>query len=141
MDPRTTPPAHADRPVARLAGLWELLIGRAVLFNEQVARSLGISTVDLQTFGVISRHGGPVTPTEVATTTRVLDRLEKAGYIVRSSVPADRRKVAVVVVEGKAAEVARHYAGKVDRIGELVAARTDAEVAAVISYLEDLARD
>lgn len=147
MQPRSTQRAVSVESVTRLAGLWEVLIGQAVLFNERVARAIGISVVDLQAFGVISRHDGPITPTEVmartglpaSTTTRVLDRLEKAGYIARSSVPTDRRKVAVEVVESKAAEIAQHYAGKIDQIGELVAKRTDAEVAAVISYLSELA--
>jgi DNA-binding MarR family transcriptional regulator len=130
-----------------VAGLLAELIGQAVLFNERVAKSLGIHAVDLQAFGVIARHDGPITPTEVmagtglpaSSTTRVLDRLETAGYIVRSLVPADRRKIAVEVVTSKAAEVAEHYTGKIDQIRKLNANRTDAEVAAVISYLSELA--
>jgi DNA-binding MarR family transcriptional regulator len=123
------------------------LIGEAILFNESVARGLGVSTVDLQAFGVIARHDGPITPTELSaqtglpasTTTRVLDRLEKGGYIARSSVPSDRRKIAVEVLESKAAEVAQHYVGKIEQIKRLNAERTPAEVAAVVSYLSELA--
>lgn len=140
-------PTSAEQAVARVAELWAVLIGQAVLFNEQVAKTLGINAVDLQAFGVISRHDGPITPTQVmaltglpaSSTTRVLDRLEKAGYIARGSDPTDRRKVAVQVVAVKAAEVAQHYAAKIDQIRQLNAARTDAEVAAVLSYLSDLA--
>jgi DNA-binding MarR family transcriptional regulator len=88
---------------------------------------LGVSTVDLQAFGVIARHDGPITPTELSaqtglpasTTTRVLDRLEKGGYIARNSVPSDRRKIAVEVVGSKAAEVAQHYVGKIEQIKRL----------------------
>lgn len=127
--------------------LFAVLIGQAVLFNEQVAKTLGINAVDLQAFGVISRHDGPITPTEVmalaglpaSSVTRVLDRLEKSGYIARGTVPTDRRKVAVGVVAAKAAEVARRYAAKVEQIRQLNAARTDADGAAVLSYLHDLA--
>ncbi|MCM3885505.1 MarR family winged helix-turn-helix transcriptional regulator [Frankia sp. R82] len=130
-----------------MAELLAELIGQAVLFNELVAKSLGIHAVDLQAFGVIARHGGPITPTEVMTatglaassTTRVLDRLESAGFIVRSLVPADRRKIAIEVVASRAAEVAEHYTGKIDQIERLNAKRTDAEIAAVLSYLSELA--
>ncbi|MFJ9709718.1 MarR family winged helix-turn-helix transcriptional regulator [Streptomyces sp. NPDC101234] len=130
-----------------MCDLFAVLIGQAVLFNEQVAKTLGINAVDLQAFGVISRHDGPITPTEVmaltglpaSSVTRVLDRLEKSGYIARGTVPTDRRKVAVEVVAAKAAEVARHYAAKIEQIRQLNAARTDADVAAVLSYLHDLA--
>jgi DNA-binding MarR family transcriptional regulator len=71
----------------------------------------------------------------------VLDRLEQRGFITRSSVPADRRKIAVEVVASKAAEVAQHYAGKIAQLERLNAGRTPAEVAAVIAYLSDLAND
>jgi DNA-binding MarR family transcriptional regulator len=140
-------PASTDEAVTQVAGLIAQLIGEAILFNENVARALGMSAVDLQAFGVIARHDGPITPTELSaqtglpasTTTRVLDRLEKGGYIARSSVPSDRRKIAVEVVEPKAAEVAQHYVGKIEHIKGLNAERTPAEVAAVVSYLSDLA--
>ena len=138
-----------EQAVAEIADLLARLIGEAILFNEGVASALGVSAVDLQTFGVIGRHEGPITPTELSaqtglpasTVTRVLDRLEQRGFITRGSVPLDRRKIAVDVVETKAAEVAQHYAGKIAQIKRLNARRPAAEVAAVISYLSDLAAD
>ena len=136
-----------DEAVTQIADLLARLIGEAILFNESVAGALGVSAVDLQTFGVIGRHQGAITPTEVSeqtglppsTVTRVLDRLEQRGFITRSSVPSDRRKIAVEVVESKAAEVAQHYAGKIAQIQRVNARRTPAEVAALVSYLSDLA--
>ena len=138
-----------EQAVAEIADLLARLIGEAILFNEGVAGALGVSAVDLQTFGVIARHGGAITPTEVraqtglpaSTVTRVLDRLEQRGFITRNSVPSDRRKIAVEVVESKAAEVGQHYVGKIAQIKRLNARRTSAEVAAVISYLSDLAAE
>lgn len=136
----------AHETADRVAELMAALIGEAILFNEQVARSIGISAVDLQTFGVISRAEGPLTPGEVATrtglppstTTRVLDRLEDRGYIARNPVPGDRRKLAVHVVPEKAAEIAQRYAGKIDAIRSLNRTRTEAELAAVVAYLGEL---
>ena len=147
MEPDTSQVFTSEAAVTQIVELWEALIGNAILYNDQVARELGIGTVDLQTFGVISRHGGPITPTEVAaktglpasTTTRVLDRLEEAGYVARRNVLGDRRKVAVEVMPGKAAEIAAHYTGKIDEIRDLNRKRTSNEVAAVISYLRELA--
>jgi DNA-binding MarR family transcriptional regulator len=137
----------SSESVTQVAELLARLIGEAILFNESVAAALGVSAVDLQTFGVIGRHQGAITPTEVSeqtglppsTVTRVLDRLEQRGFITRSSVPSDRRKIAVEVVESKAAEVAQHYAGKIAQIQRVNARRTPAEVAALVSYLSDLA--
>jgi DNA-binding MarR family transcriptional regulator len=138
-----------DEAVTQIAELLAHLIGEAILFNEGVASAIGLSAVELQTFGVIARHDGAITPTEVraqtglpaSTVTRVLDRLEQGGFITRSSVPSDRRKIAVEVVAPKAAEVAEHYAGKIAQIERLNARRTRAEVTAVVSYLSDLATD
>ena len=138
-----------DEAVTQVAELLARLIGEAILFNEGVAAALGLSAVDLQTFGVIGRQDGPITPTELSaqtglpasTVTRVLDRLEQRGFITRSGVPSDRRKVAVEVVEAKAAEVAQHYTSKIAQLERLNARRPAAEVAAVISYLSDLAAD
>jgi DNA-binding MarR family transcriptional regulator len=138
-----------EEAVTQIADLLARLIGEAILFNEGVAGALGVSAVDLQTFGVIARHDGAITPSEVSaqtglpasTVTRVLDRLEQRGFITRNSVPSDRRKIAVEVVESKAAEVAQHYAGKIAQIERLNARRSWAEVAAVVSYLSDLATD
>ena len=143
----SSPQAAGEASVTQVAELWGSLIGQAILYNERVARAVGISAVDLQTFGVIARHAGPITPTEVvartglpaSTITRVLDRLEEAGYVARRGMPADRRKVAVDVIPEKAAEIAQHYIGKIEQIRELNARRSDAEVAAVISYLRELA--
>jgi DNA-binding MarR family transcriptional regulator len=149
MKPQSKQRLSREEAVTQIADLLARLIGEAVLFNEGVASAVGVSGVDLQTFGVIARHEGAMTPTEVSaqtglpasTVTRVLDRLEQGGFITRSSVPSDRRKIAVEVVESKAAEVAQHYAGKIAQIERLNARRTRAEVAAVVSYLRDLATD
>ena len=149
MERRSSRRRSRNESVTQVAELLARLIGEAVLFNESVAAALDVSAVDLLTFGVIGRHDGAITPTEISeqtglpasTVTRVLDRLEQRGFITRSSVPSDRRKIAVEVVDSKAAEVAQHYAGKIAQIERLNARRTRSEVAAVISYLSDLATD
>ncbi len=133
--------------VSKVAQLWSTLIGQAILFNERVARTVGMSAVDLQAFGVVSRHEGPITPTEImaqtglpaSTITRVLDRLEQSGYVTRSNVRSDRRKVPVEVIPAMATRIARHYIGKIEQIRDLNAKRTQAEIATVIAYLSDLA--
>jgi DNA-binding MarR family transcriptional regulator len=149
MKQKSSQRMSSNELVTQIAELLARLIGEAILFNESVAAALGVSAVDLQTFGVIARHDGAITPTEVSeqtglpasTVTRVLDRLEQRGFITRSSVPSDRRKIAVEVVESKASEVAQHYAGKIAQIERLNARRPPAEVAAVVAYLNDLATD
>lgn len=87
----------------RIVELIQLVIASSVMTNERIARSLGLNVVDLQALGFIARNGGPMTAGEVSqrtelptsTTTRVLDRLEKQGFIDRTTDANDRRRVVV----------------------------------------------
>lgn len=85
----------------RLLDHIQVFIGESVLTNERIARSLGLSVVDLQAFGVIVRAAHPLTAGELSqrtelptsSTTRVIDRLERGGFIRREADPTDRRRV------------------------------------------------
>lgn len=83
---------------------FQELVAGSVLTNERIARSLGVSVVDWQAFSVIARARSPLTAGELSsltslptsTTTRVIDRLERQGFVERAPEPTDRRRVVVL---------------------------------------------
>lgn len=88
----------------------------------------------LVTPGAIARHLG----ISSASTTKLLDRLETAGHIVRVPHPSDRR-ARVIRVTDEAREAAMQTVGKVQARRVRAAAKlTSAERAAVIRFLDDM---
>jgi DNA-binding MarR family transcriptional regulator len=131
----------------RIAEAVRDVIADAVLTNERIARGIGLNVVDLQTFGVLLRADVPLTAGELSgrtgmptsTTTRVLDRLEKAGFVGREADPADRRKVLVHARRERMQDLAAQYGAIVEGMRELHRGFTRDELAVVARYLEAMA--
>ncbi|MFG2516575.1 MarR family winged helix-turn-helix transcriptional regulator [Streptomyces sp. NPDC048584] len=91
------------------------------LFNQALADHLGLHPTDVQCLNLLTLEGGPVTTGRVAeltglttgSATRLVDRLERAGQVVRERDAGDRRVVLVAVVPEKAAEFGRVW----ERVG------------------------
>jgi DNA-binding MarR family transcriptional regulator len=87
------------------------------LFNQAVADHLDLHPTDLQCLNLLSLEGAPVTTGRIAeltglttgSATRLVDRLERAGYVVRERDATDRRRVLVATVPEKAAELGRMW--------------------------------
>lgn len=134
---------------SRIAEAMRDLIANAVLTNERIARSYGIHVVDLQTLGLVLRANRPVTPTEIATmtelptstVTRVVSRLEAAGFVKRSADPNDRRSVIVTAVPGAIEAKSKGndpYAEIVTALERHNAGFSAEELATVARYLEGM---
>ncbi|MDG4862135.1 MarR family transcriptional regulator [Streptomyces sp. T-3] len=82
------------------------------LFNQAVADHVGLHPTDLQCLNLLSLEPEPVTTGHIAeltglttgSATRLVDRLERAGYVVRERDTADRRRVLVSTVPERMAE-------------------------------------
>jgi DNA-binding MarR family transcriptional regulator len=113
------------------------------LLNHRIAASLQLSDTDLDALNVISRYG-PVSPRGLAqrcglhpaTTTGVIDRLERAGWVSREPDPADRRGVLVRFVSGRGTEMAHVYAGMNTSMREILDDYRDDELALIAGFLE-----
>ena len=128
----------------RISVAMRRVIANAVLTNERIARGIGLNVVDLQTFGIIldtDRHltAGEIsarTELPTSTTTRVLDRLEKGGFVRRTSDPSDRRKVVIEPIPERLADFQDAYADILDGLRRLHEGFSPAELETVARYLE-----
>lgn len=102
------------------------LSAELALLNRRVGTQLGLKDIDLDCLDLINAHG-PLSPTALAqraglhaaTTTGVLDRLERAGWVARDRDPADRRGLLVRALRERNGELLALFAGmnsSVDRI-------------------------
>jgi DNA-binding MarR family transcriptional regulator len=91
-------------------------IANAILFNQQLADRFRINATDYQILNLIDLSGGE-TPKALADLTALttggvtvaLDRLERAGYIIRERNPADRRSIIVRIVPERIQPVHQRY--------------------------------
>jgi DNA-binding MarR family transcriptional regulator len=131
----------------RIALAMRRVIADAVLTNERIARGIGLNVVDLQTFGVLLDRGTPLTAGEISsltelptsTTTRVIDRLEKGGFVRRTSDPADRRKVVIEPLPDRLGSFQNAYADILAGLARLHEQFSPAELETVARYLETMA--
>ena len=102
------PSARRAAAIARQGEAMQEFMARAVLFQDAVARSVGLNGSDLQAVGLLLSRG-PATPGELAArtgltaggaVTAMIDRLERAGYVHRARDKADRRRVIVTADPG-----------------------------------------
>ncbi|MER5805612.1 MarR family winged helix-turn-helix transcriptional regulator [Streptomyces mirabilis] len=113
------------------------------LFNQALADRLKLHPTDMQCVNLLGLEGGPVTTGRIAeltglttgSATRLVDRLEKAGYVVRQRDAVDRRRVLVATVPEKVAEFGRVW----DRLGggwyALFDELADDELALIIGHM------
>lgn len=147
-----SPVSSADRRRRELAaavhdGLRAANSQLSVL-DEVVSARLGMRNADRVCLDLIARHG-PIGPSELArlagvhpaTMTGILDRLQRAGWIVRERDPdaADRRGVAVRVQRERAGEVYRLYGGMRSALEGICAGYDAAELGVIVDFLGKVA--
>ena len=93
-----------DRLLAESGQVMQEFMACAVLYQEAVARQVGLNGTDLQALGVLVGEG-PTSPGRLAqrtgisaggAITQLIDRLERAGYARRERDTTDRRRVLVI---------------------------------------------
>lgn len=113
------------------------------LFNQAVADHLRLHPTDLQCLNLLSLEAEPVTTGRVAeltglttgSATRLVDRLERAGYVTRERDTADRRRVLVATVPERMAEFGEVWARLNGDWAAMFEAYDDDEVALLIAHM------
>ena len=119
--------------------------GQSVLLSEIIADKVGLAPSDLETMGFLE-DAGPMTAGRLAeltgltsgAVTHLVDRLERARYVRRRSDPADRRRVLVELVPGRAKEFERFYGPMARGATEFLGRYSDAELALIAELLEHM---
>jgi DNA-binding MarR family transcriptional regulator len=116
------------------------------LLNHRVGARLDLKDVDLDCLDLIFRHG-PLSPSALAqraglhpaTTTGILDRLERGGWVARERAPADRRAVVVRALRDRNGDLMRLYSGMNASMDEICAGYTDTELELLGGFLRRVA--
>ncbi|MFV0134396.1 MarR family winged helix-turn-helix transcriptional regulator [Streptomyces sp. HMX87] len=111
-----------ERLLEELSTVSRRYLASYALFNQAAADRLGLHPTDLQCLNLLMLEGRSVTTGRVAeltglttgSATRLVDRLERAGYVVRERDAADRRRVLVATVPERIAEFRRTW----ERLGD-----------------------
>ncbi|MFF4043903.1 MULTISPECIES: MarR family winged helix-turn-helix transcriptional regulator [unclassified Streptomyces] len=130
--------------LAELSVVSRRYMASYALFNQAVADRIGLHPTDLQCLNLLTLEAEPVTTGRVAeltglttgSATRLVDRLERAGYVVRQRDDTDRRRVLVATVPEKIAEFGRMWdslAGDWSRIFDEL---DDTELAVIVRHME-----
>lgn len=129
---------------ARIQRAMQASLVNAVLGNERIAREFDLRVIDLQTLHLLVLRDDVRTPKQISevsalptsTVTRVLDRLEAAGYLRRVPDAADRRRLRIELDDDRIAPIVRRYDRYGDALARAHADFTAAELDTVARYLE-----
>lgn len=131
-------------PVVLVRQMLQRQVVAAVLGNEKVARAHGLLVTDLQTLHLLVLREDVRTPGQISevtgmptsTVTKLVDRLENAGYLRRAPDPADRRRTVLALVPERIAPLRVLYGRTDQEFDDLSRTFTPEELSTVVRYLD-----
>lgn len=144
----TAQPAQADAVSAdhfiRVVTEW---VQQLVRMNSLVAAGLGITSTDLHCLHVLEQHGETTTGRlgarvglSAGAASRMIDRLESAGFVTRRRDGTDRRKVTVAATPTGLERAGAYYDGLTRRTRADMARLKAEELQVVIRFVESSVR-
>lgn len=144
VEPVDTSPPDTDNLSAQdAAAIYRDFSVAQVLFHTTVADVMGLSASDYKCLDLLLRSREPVTATALAqlcglttgAVTGVVDRLERAGYAVRTRDAIDRRRVMVKAADGVQSNLEWIFESLGAAIDELESGFNQAELAVIRRYM------
>ncbi len=138
----STRPRRRDELIADVTAEMPRQAGAARRLLIAMSHQIGVWPADLECVSLLAIEG-PSSPTWLAehlglTTgamTKMLDRLQRAGYITRSADPHDRRRIIVTPVPAALADLAWRYDGMGKRMNDAIARYSASELAAILDFM------
>ncbi|WP_250563214.1 MarR family winged helix-turn-helix transcriptional regulator [Sphaerisporangium fuscum] len=120
--------------------VYRRYLSAVLLHGQASARACDLGATDLYALNILELRGA-MTPGELGDraglttgpTTRLIDRLEAAGYVRRTPSPDDRRKVIVEPV-GKPAQLDEVMTPAREKVGEILRGYTPEQLQVLFDY-------
>jgi DNA-binding MarR family transcriptional regulator len=133
--------AHGDA-IRSLSREMRLVSSFDSLFSQAVAERSGMHSTDIETLDLLNVLG-PMTAGQLSrmtgltsgATTRLIDRLARAGFVRRAADPSDRRRVRVEPVVENLDSIGEMYAPLVEALDRSWASFSDAELAVILRFV------
>jgi len=138
----TTPDVIRITKIDELMREMRLISSFDSLFSQAVAERVGMHQTDIETMDLLNTLG-PMTAGELSdrtgltsgATTRLIDRLERVGYIRRCADAADRRCVIIEPVMENLEQLGALYQPMADAMAELWSKLGDHELDVIIEFV------
>ncbi|MEU8347815.1 DNA-binding transcriptional regulator, MarR family [Actinomadura meyerae] len=132
--------SHGDR----IQRAFQVALVNAVLGNDRIAREAGLMVTDTQALHLLmlrddirnAKRLSDVTGISTSTVSRIVDRLERAGYLRRVPDPDDRRSARLELDMTKVQPLVDRYAEYVSHLEKVNAGYTDDQLDLIAGYLE-----
>ncbi len=139
----TDPAGTGASPTAGVLAATRRLGVHAALFTQAVADRIGLASTDVECLEILVEAGrlsagelAAATGLTSGAATRMLDRLEQAGFVRRTADPADRRRVLVDPVGERVAAATAHFDALARAIDDAIARYDGAQLETIRGYLE-----
>jgi DNA-binding MarR family transcriptional regulator len=133
-----------NSPSARIQRAFQAALVNAVLGNDRIAREFGLTVADTQALHLLilradignAKQLSQATGISTSTVSRVIDRLERAGYLNRVPDPGDRRSARLELDMQRVQPLVDRYAEYVTHLEKVNAGYTDDQLDLIADYLE-----